>query len=135
MSALVRRLDRATGTDLDDSSNFIDYVFLTPATPVTDGIKAVLINHGMGRTLDENSVTQWQDWATDKSVSVLLHNYPGYGNTPGPVTANKIMDDQHLLVRFLLEQRRYSCAEIAVLGNSIGKTVDPVLASTIAHVT
>lgn len=135
MSPLVRRLDRATGTDLDDSLNYIDYVFLTPATPATDGIKAVLINHGMNRTLDENSVLQWQDWATDKRVSVLLHNYPGYGNTPGPVTVNKIMDDQRLLVGFLLEQGGYGYAEIAVLGNSIGKVADPVSASAVAHAT
>lgn len=135
MSPLVRRLDRTTGTDLDDSSNYIDYVFLSPATPANEGIKAVLINHGMNRTLDKNSVSQWQDWATHKRVSVLLHNYPGYGNTSGPVTVKKIMDDQHLLVGFLLKQGEYDYTEIAVLGNSIGKVTDPVSASAIAHAT
>lgn len=120
MSSSVRHLDRRTGSDVNDSSDYIDFVLLTPTAPTTHVIKVVLVNHGRKRTLDEDCVSQWRDWVTVKGISVLLHNYPGYGGTSGSATVSNIIRDQHLLISFLIDSRGYEVQQIAVLGNSIG---------------
>lgn len=79
------------------------------------------MNHGRLRTLDQPSVTQWREWGEINGISVLLHNYPGYGKTPGPVTVERILSDLGLLVQFL--RQRWRDEQISVLGNSIGSTL------------
>lgn len=119
MSDCVERLDRTAATIIPASENFIECVFLS-AGPDTkkSGIRIILVNHGMGRSLDEKSVERWRKWVAEKKIGVVLHNYPGYGKTPGPVTVERIIEDQRVLIRNLLDKHEPS--EIAVLANSVG---------------
>lgn len=70
------------------------------------------------RSLDQHSVTQWREWGQSNKISILLHNYPGYGRTPGPVTVDRIMADLDILVKFL--RLKWKDDQISILGNSIG---------------
>lgn len=70
------------------------------------------------RSLDQDSVDQWREWGESHRISVLLHNYPGYGKTPGPVTVDRIMADLEILVDFL--KKYWEEEQISILGNSIG---------------
>lgn len=125
-SGHVELLDRTTATVTPDpdSENFVECVFFG-AGPNTkkSGIQTILVNHGMGRSLDEKSVERWRTWAAEKEVGVVLHNYPGCGKTPGPVTVERIIEDQRVLIKYLLTKHKLS--EIAVLGNSIGTSESP----------
>lgn len=75
------------------------------------------------RSLDPHSVDQWRDWGQSNKISILLHNYPGYGKTPGPMTVERIMADLVVLVEFL--KQKWKEDQISVLGNSIGTRLNP----------
>ncbi|KAH8154696.1 uncharacterized protein LAJ45_01227 [Morchella importuna] len=79
----------------------------------------ILVSHGQQRTLDQKSVDQWRTWGTEWGLSILLHNYPGYGNTPGPVTEDRIMADLEKLVE-MLKAKSWEEEQICLLGNSAG---------------
>lgn len=83
----------------------------------------LLVNHGQLRTLDQGSVDQWREWGQSNQISILLHNYPGYGKTPGPVTPDRILADLEQLVDMWRE--KWKEHEICLLGNSAGKSNEP----------
>jgi pimeloyl-ACP methyl ester carboxylesterase len=80
----------------------------------------VYVCHGRLRALDRESVEQWAIMAGDEGVSVVLHNYPGYGGTPGPVTEARLCGDALQLAEHILCQEWALGQELVVLGNSIG---------------
>lgn len=90
----------------------------TPPPSVDGSHSVVLVSHGQMRSLDPHSVGQWKAWGDLYKISVLLHNYPGYGNTPGPVTVAMIMEDLDALVGYL--KKEWNEDQISILGNSIG---------------
>lgn len=92
---------------------------------ICDSRSVVLVSHGRMRTLDQQSVTQWRDWGQANGISVLLHNYPGYGKTPGPVTTARILADLELLVKFLERECTWREEQISLLGNSLGSPPCP----------
>ena len=53
---------------------------------------------------------------------MLLHNYPGYGDTSGPITAELVCQDALQLLKKLREPTQ----EIVLLGNSVGLCRSPV---------
>jgi alpha-beta hydrolase superfamily lysophospholipase len=58
--------------------------------------------------------------ARKEQVSVVLHNYPGYGDTPGPVTEAQICDDSLQLAQHILSSEWATGKELVILGNSLG---------------
>ena len=48
---------------------------------------------------------------------MLLHNYPGYGETSGPITAELVCQDALQLIGKLREPTQ----ELVLLGNSVGQ--------------
>ncbi|KAF8250633.1 alpha/beta-hydrolase [Wilcoxina mikolae CBS 423.85] len=102
----LKYLPRAIG------SGSIEYVPL-----ITPGAKTlVFVCHGRLRALDSRSVNQWEELAGKEGVSVVLHNYPGYGGTIGPITEERLCQDAVQLAESVKEEGQ----ELVLLGNSVG---------------
>lgn len=117
------RKDVPTGQD-------IEYVLLKPeaerpGSQENEVKKLIFVCHGVNRSLDSKSVRQWQDDATRENVTIVLHNYPNYGDTPSPRATEKQIcrDALQLLnyVRYKHEGEKFRSYEVVILGNSIGK--------------
>ncbi|KAI5801850.1 Alpha/Beta hydrolase protein, partial [Pyronema domesticum] len=116
------RKDVPTGQD-------IEYVLLKPeaerpGSQENEVKKLIFVCHGVNRSLDSKSVRQWQDDATRENVTIVLHNYPNYGDTPSPRATEKQIcrDALQLLnyVRYKHEGEKFRSYEVVILGNSIG---------------
>ncbi|KAI5802106.1 hypothetical protein FPQ18DRAFT_4750 [Pyronema domesticum] len=111
-----------------DGTGSIEYVLITPDEFIADSFsiskqryqnkskKLVYVCHGVGRSLDEKSVRRWGYNASQNNVDIVVHNYPSYGNTPGPATEERICRDADELLRYVKKEDQ----EVVLLGNSIG---------------
>jgi pimeloyl-ACP methyl ester carboxylesterase len=80
----------------------------------------MFVCHGRGRTLDSQSTTQWKALAELENVTIVLHNYPCYGKTPGPSTVHQIQQDCIDILNHVRGQDWARGKEVVLLGNSIG---------------
>ncbi|KAI5813569.1 Alpha/Beta hydrolase protein [Pyronema omphalodes] len=111
-----------------DGSGDIEYALIKPDDFTPRGFstsngryrdrpkKLVYVSHGVGRSLDEKSIKRWGYNATQNYVDIVVHNYPTYGDTPGPATEERINADTEELLRHVKKEGQ----EVVVLGNSIG---------------
>jgi len=65
-------------------------------------------------------VEQWKALAGTREVSVVLHNYPGYGGTAGPATEERLCADALQLISFVMAQDWAGGRSLCLLGNSVG---------------
>ncbi|KAI5844139.1 Alpha/Beta hydrolase protein [Tricharina praecox] len=109
-SPYIQRLRRT------DAVGEIEYVVLiAPESPTV-----VFVSHGRLRALDTTGVEQWKSLAGKRGVSVVLHNYPGYGGTAGPATEERLCADALQLVTFVMELKWAAGKRLCLLGNSVG---------------
>ena len=72
------------------------------------------------RAFSKKSVDQWEVVAKNNNVSIVLHNYPGYGDTSGPVTIELLAQDSIQLIRKIMAENWAQGKELVLMGNSIG---------------
>ena len=89
-----------------------------PSAPKSSTV--VFVSHGRLRALDTKGVEQWKLLAGTRGVSVVLHNYPGYGGTAGPITEARLCADALQLVTFVMELEWARGRRLCLLGNSVG---------------
>ncbi|KAI5813570.1 Alpha/Beta hydrolase protein [Pyronema omphalodes] len=96
--------------------------------------KLVYVCHGVGRGLDSMSINRWKAHAVQNNVDVVVHNYPGYGNTTGPPSEESINGDSLHLLKYIVNIRNEEkklqdggnvkgedrAKDVILLGNSIG---------------
>jgi pimeloyl-ACP methyl ester carboxylesterase len=110
---------------------YVAHVYLSPNASHTPNLLTncsrtpgarliVFVCHGRGRGLDKRGVNRWAELAHQEGVSVVLHNYPGYGTTPGPRTEAQLCEDLLQLAEHIRNEEWATGAELVVLGNSIG---------------
>jgi hypothetical protein len=94
----------------------------------------VYVCHGVGRGLDNKSINRWKSHAIQNNVDIVVHNYPGYGNTTGPPSEDLINQDSLYLLKHIVNIRNEAkklqgdrnvegedkVKDVVLLGNSIG---------------
>lgn len=106
----ILKLPRRSGTGA------IEYVLIQ----TTGSNTIIYVCHGRLRALDRKGVDQWAALAAKERVSVVLHNYPGYGETPGPKTIAQISADTFELAAHIRSLPWAAGHELVALGNSLG---------------
>ncbi|CCX32674.1 Similar to Abhydrolase domain-containing protein FAM108C1; acc. no. Q7ZVZ7 [Pyronema omphalodes CBS 100304] len=122
----TKKLDRL------DANSSIEYVIIHPVhTRTSSGNrqaeKLLYICHaGVGSCIDNTSVRRWQKHANKNNVDIFLHNYPGYGDTTGRSTEDRICQDALQLLKEVYRQEQ----EVVLFGESIGCGPTMYLASS-----
>jgi pimeloyl-ACP methyl ester carboxylesterase len=81
---------------------------------------------GRGKVVDDAELARWQqscvEWGVHSAhrYSVILHNYPGYGDSSGCVTEDLIDEDNERLIRHIIGDLGWKGEQLYLFGNSIG---------------